>query len=261
MAKDERRYIIQSITRALELLEVFSIEEPELNLTDISRRLDLNPSTTFRVLVTLHARGYVEQNPDNRKYRLGAACLGLGGVFLSQSDIRTQALLVLRNLRDDCKETVHLGVLAGPEVVYLEKLDPLQPIGFMGSRIGGRVPAHCTALGKAMLAYKTEAEVRQLYAGPDLPRLTPNTITDLEELLCELGRIRRCGYALDDEENEPGVTCVAVPVRDYAQNAVNAISVSGPTARIGHAIVEQGLIARVKEAGQAISSRLGRAAS
>lgn len=256
MAKEEQRYVIRSVSRALELLKTFVGAESELSLAEISRRLNLNRSTTFRLLVTLQSHGYLEQDPETRKYRLGVTCLELGSVFLNQSDIRKEALPILSGLRDGCKETVHLARLAGSEVVYLEKLDGLLPIGIMGSRVGGRAPAHCTGLGKAMLAYKPESEIRQLYAQPGLRRFTPNTITDLGRLISELTYIRECGYAIDNEEHEPDVKCVAVPIWDYRQKVVGAISVSGPAGRIDRAIAERGLVAKVKQAGQAISSRL-----
>jgi len=256
MAKDEQRYVIRSVSRALELLKTFRGEQSELSLAEISRRLSLNRSTTFRLLVTLQAHGYLEQDRETRKYRLGVTCLELGSVFLNQSDIRKEAFPILGDLRDDCKETVHLARLAGSEVVYLEKLEGLLPIGIMGSRVGGRAPAHCTGLGKAMLAYIPETEIRQLYAKSGLRRFAPNTITDLTELLSELATIKERGYGIDNEEHEPDVRCVAVPIWNYRQKVVGAISVSGPAGRIDRAIVERGLVARVKEAGQAISSRL-----
>jgi len=256
MAKDEQRYIIRSVSRALDLLKTFSGAQSEFSLAEISRRLNLNRSTTFRLLVTLQAHGYLEQDRESRKYRLGVICLELGSVFLNQSDIRKEALPILRGLRDECKETVHLARLAGSEVVYLEKLEGLLPIGIMGSRIGGRAPAHCTGLGKAMLAYIPESEIHQLYAESGLRRFTPNTIADLGELICELASIRERGYAIDNEEHEPDVKCVAVPIWNYRQKVVGAISVSGPAGRINRGIAEQGLVSKAKEAGRAISGRL-----
>ncbi|HAL62633.1 MAG TPA: IclR family transcriptional regulator [Chloroflexi bacterium] len=256
MPKDEQRYVIRSVSRALELLKTFSGVQSELSLAEISQRINLNRSTTFRLLVTLQAHGYVEQDQEARKYRLGVTCLELGSVFLNQSDIRKEALPILNGLRDDCKETVHLARLAGSEVVYLEKLEGLLPIGIMGSQVGRRAPAHCTGLGKAMLAYLPESEIRQLYGESGLRRFTPNTITDLTELRRELASIRERGFAIDNEEHEPEVKCVAVPIWNYRQKVVGAISVSGPAGRIDRAIAERGLVAKVKEAGQAISSRL-----
>jgi IclR family KDG regulon transcriptional repressor len=260
MAKDENRYIIHSVSTALALLNSLSMERRELSLTEISSRLDLNPSTTFRILATLQAHSFLEQNPDNRKYRLGVACLELCSAYLSQVDVRRQALPVMRRLRDECRETVHLAILAGSEVVYLERLDPLEPIGVMGSAVGSRAPAHCTALGKAMLACKSDAEIRHLYEGSDLIPRTPNSITDLEELLLELSRIRTVDYAIDNQENEIGVYCVAVPLFGYAAKVTSAISVSGPVERIRRAIAEDGLVAKVQQAGRQISRREGRMA-
>ena len=255
MSKEEQRYIIRSVSRALELLRTFSGAQSELSLAEVSRRLNLNRSTVFRLIVTLQAHGYLERDRETAKYRLGVTCLELGSVFLNQSDMRKEALPILNDLRDDCKETVHLARLAGSEVVYLEKLDGLLPIGIMGSRVGRRAPAHCTGLGKAMLAYMPEGEIRQLYAESGLRRFTPNTITDLEELIRELAHTRERGYAIDNEEHEPDVKCVAVPIWDYHQNMVGAISVAGPVGRIDRRIAE-GLVFRVQEVGRAISSRL-----
>jgi IclR family KDG regulon transcriptional repressor len=252
MGDRKSRYVIQSVSRALELLKLFS-EEPDLSLTEISQRLSLSTSSVFRLLATLQAHGYLEQNPASRRYRLGVACLELGGTFLSQSDVRRRALPILRSLRDDCRETVHMGMLDGREVVYIEKLESLQPIGSMGSRIGARAPARCTALGKAMLAYRPEDEVRRLYPEPELPQLTPSTITDLEELIKELDRIRERGYAIDEQENELGVKCIAVPIWDHLHNARVAVSVSGPAERISRAIAERGLVLKLIEVGQTIS--------
>lgn len=256
MVKDEGRYIIRSVSRALQLLKTLSTAESGLSLAEISRRLNLNRSTTFRLLVTLETDGYVEQDRETRKYHLGVVCLALGSIFLSQSDIREQALPILTSLRNDCKETVHLARLAGSEVVYLEKLDGLLPIGYMGSRVGGRAPAYCTGLGKAMLAYKPDTEIRELYAESALRHFTPNTIADLTELLREMAHIRKRGYAIDNEEHEPDVKCVAVPIWDYRHEVVGAISVSGPAGQIDRAIAERGLVDKVKETGKAISSRL-----
>jgi DNA-binding IclR family transcriptional regulator len=256
MPKEARRYMVRSVSRALELLKLFSVMEPELSLMQISERLRLSPSTAFRLLATLEAEGYVEHR-ENRKYHLGLTCLELGSIFLKQNDIRQQALPILRGLRDECKETVHLAVLSGTEVVYLEKLDALLSIGFLGSHVGARAPAHCTALGKAMLAYKPENEVRQLYTGSRLNRHTPNTITDLEALLIELARTKARGFAVDNEEHEAGVKCVAVAVLDSSQLALGAISISGPAARMEQCLVKPALIDRLREAGHAIASRSG----
>jgi DNA-binding IclR family transcriptional regulator len=207
-------------------------------------------------MVTLQAYDYVEHNPSTLKYRLGVACLELGSVFLNETDIRVQAVPILERLRDACKETVHLARLAGSDIVYLEKLDGLLPIGMIGSQVGRRAPAYCTGLGKAILAYRPAEEVHQFCAQSGLVRFTPNTITDLEELLRELALTKQRGYAVDDEEHELDVKCVAVPVWNHRGEVVGAVSITGPAKRIEEAMACSDLVSRVKDAGWAISRRL-----
>jgi DNA-binding IclR family transcriptional regulator len=214
----------------MDLLATFSTAEPELTLTELSSRLNLSASTTYRLLVTLENRRYVEHNHQSGGYALGVACL----VFLSQLDLRERVMPVMEALRQEYKETVHLGILDVPrmEVIYLEKLVGLMPIVMMGSRVGGRVPAHCTALGKCVLAYLREEVVLDFYSQEGLRTYTANTITDLDELVRELAETRQRGFAVDDIEHELGVRCVAAPVWNHQKEAVAAISVSGPADRM-----------------------------
>jgi len=243
----------------LELLNVFSAAESEFTLTELSARLNLNTSTTYRLLVTLESRDYIEQNSENGRYRLGVACLRLGSIFLSQVDLRKRALPLLERLRDECKETVHLAILDRNrmEVVYLEKLEGLLPIGLMSSRVGGRAPAYCTGLGKSMLAHEEEEVVREFYTTNGLKAYTPHTITDIDDLLRELSEIRKQGYAIDNAEHEPDVKCVAAPVWNHQQAVVGAISVAGPVERIDHLLAEDRLIERVKETAREASRQMG----
>ncbi|MGB3903673.1 MAG: IclR family transcriptional regulator [Anaerolineae bacterium] len=234
MSSNSNRYRVRAVDRALDLLATFSISEPEFTLTELASRRGLSPSTTYRLLVTLESHGYIERSNQTGGYSLGVACLDLGNVFLSQLDLREQALRVMEALREECKETVHLGILDGSrmEVIYLEKLEGLLPVAMRGSRVGGRVPAHCTALGKCMLAYLAEGVVRDFYTREGLPSHTPNTITDLNELLRELKETSRKGLAIDDIEHEVSVRCVAAPVWNHKKAVVGAISVSGPANRM-----------------------------
>ncbi len=258
MVKEKERYIIQSVAKALELLNTLADSEAsELGLVEISELMDANPSSTFRLLATLEAYNYVEQNPDNRKYHLGLMCLRLGNIVLDQNDIREQAIPVLSALRDQFKETVHLARLVDTEVVYIEKLVSLLPIGILGTQPGERAPAHCTALGKVMLAYQSEDQVRQLYADKTLTQRTPHTITSIDQLIADLEKIRARGYALDCQEHDLGIKCVAIPIGGHNRNIIAAISISGPVERINGLIAEQDLIPSLKEAGQEVSTRVG----
>lgn len=253
------RYQIRAVERAVELLEAFSIAEPEFNLTELSGRLGLNASTVYRLLATLQSRGYVEHSPENGRYRLGPACLRLGSVYLAQADLRRRLTPLLVALRDECRETVHLATLDRDrmEAVYLEKLEGLLPIGLMGSRVGGRSPAYCTGLGKAMLAHELPEVVEAFYQARGLQSYTPQTITTLEVLSRELAEIRRQGYALDNAEHEPDVKCVAAPVWNHQREVAGAISVAGPAERIEQLIAEEGLIEKVKAVAAEASALMG----
>lgn len=255
----ENRYRIRAVERALELMEVFSIAEPELSLTQLSGRLGLTASTVYRLLATLQARGYVEQSPDNGRYRLGPACLGPSSVYLAQADMRRRLTPLMVALRDDCGETVHLASLDRKhmEVVYLEKLEGLLPIGLMGSRVGGRSPAYCTGLGKAMLAHEPPEAAEAFYEARGLPAHTPQTITSWEILSHELAEIRRRGYALDNTEHEPDVRCVAAPVWNHRREVAGAVSVAGPAVRIEELIAEKALIDTVKTVAARASELMG----
>lgn len=255
----ENRYRIRAVERALELLEAFSIAEPELSLKQLSGRLRLNASTVFRLLATLQARGYVEHSRENGRYRLGPACLGPSSVYLAQADMRQRLTPLLIALRDDCRETVHLATLDRKqmEVVYLDKLEGLLPIGLMGSRVGGRSPAYCTGLGKAMLAHEPPEAAEAFYEARGLPAHTPQTITAWEVLSLELAEIRRRGYALDNTEHEPDVRCVAAPVWNHRREVAGAISVAGPAERIEKLIAEKTLIDTVKAVAARASELMG----
>jgi DNA-binding IclR family transcriptional regulator len=257
--KSGNRYRIRAVERALVLLEAFTIGEPEVSLTDLSGRLGLNASTVFRLLATLQTRSYVEQSPENGRYRLGPACLQLSSVYLAQADMRRRLTPLLTALRDDCRETVHLATLdrRRMEVVYLEKLEGLLPIGLMGSRVGGRSPAYCTGLGKAMLAHEPPEAAWTFYEARGLRAHTRKTITTSEVLSRELAEIRQRGYALDNTEHEPDVKCVAAPVWNHRREVAGAISVAGPAERIERLITERGLIEKVKVVAAEASELMG----
>lgn len=249
-------YQVRSVQRALTLLRTFLAHDGELSAAELSKETGLDPSTVFRLLVTLESQGFVEVNHATVKYRPGVILLELGSRFLKNNDIRTRSIGYLERLRDEFGETVHLTILDGNEVVYLEKLAGLHPIGFMSSRVGDRNPAHCTGVGKALLAYLSDGELAHRYPGGRLKRYTDQTITDLEKLRAELGRVRRQGYAIDREEHEVGVKCVAVATFDHKQIAA-AVSVAGPVDRMEDHIAHGDLIHTLVEVAAQISEQMG----
>lgn len=254
MREPRKGTILQSVDHALAVLEAFEAATPELGVTALSGRLKLAKSTVYRLLSTLAARGYVYQNPATGKYRLGLKAFEVGSLAVSQLTVREAALPFLERLRDATKETVHLGVREGDAVIYIDKIETPLSIR-MYSRIGRRAPLHCTALGKALLAFAPPADVARL-ARRGLRRYTANTVTDPEALGKELGRVREQGYALDNEEFEEGLRCVAAPLWDYTGTVVASAGIAGPHIRVTPERLPE-LIAVVRATAGEISARLG----
>lgn len=238
------------------LLEAFLGNDSELSAAEIGKRIGLDPSTTFRMLVTLEDHGFVRQDGATGKYRLGVICLELGSQFLRINDVRGLAVDVMQQMRDQFGETVHLGILDGHEIVYLEKVPGLHAIGLMSSRVGGRAPAHATAIGKVLLAHTLDGEIRTHYPHWKLTRCTEATIIDWRELEKEIVRIKDVGYSIDNQEFEVGVKCVAVPVFNHKGIAA-ALSISGPVDRMEDHIKKRGLIDELKKATVRVSTELG----
>ena len=249
------RYNIRVLDRAINVLLVLSDGTPR-TLQEISESIGLSPSTTFRLLTTLGFYRLVQRDALNR-YSLGLACLELARAYYESNDLRKVALPELETLRDEVKETVHLAILEGMEVVYLEKLPGLHAIGLMGSRVGGRAPSYCTGLGKVLLAHRKPEEVREFFLKNPPRPFTDRTITNLFALERELEEIRRAGYALDRGEHESEVRCIAAPIFDMRGEVVAAISISGPAGRMEPLETNWALIERARETARAISEKLG----
>lgn len=252
-------YQVRAVLRAMDLLDCFTPAEPEFGLAQLAERAHLCASTTYRLLQTLESRRFVEQDPHTGRYRLGLACLRLGEIAIVQLDLRERLRPVLLDLRNEYCEAVHLAILDHHrlEVIYVDKLDGLLPIGMMSSRVGARAPAHCTGIGKALLAFAEPVAVVAHYRDYPPRAYTPRTITDLNRLLEHLSEVRRQGYAVDNVEHEPDVKCVAVPVYDHRRVVSCAVSISGPEARMDKRIAEEQLVDRMLKLASNASSRLG----
>ncbi len=255
-AEASEKYNVRAVQRALALLRAFLSHDGALSAAELGKQIDLGPSTVFRMLVTLESQGFVEQDPATGKYRPGVSCLELGSRFLKNNDLRSRAIAGLEGLRNEFGETVHLTILQGNEVVYLEKLAGLHPIGFMSSRVGDRAPAHCTGVGKALLAHLTDEELLARYPTGKLTRYTEHTITNLDRLRAALAEVREQGYAIDQEEHELGVKCVAVPTFNHL-GIVAAMSLSGPVERMDHHISHERLIERIQHSAMEVSTQSG----
>jgi DNA-binding IclR family transcriptional regulator len=218
-------------------------------LGDIAERAELPKSTVHRILRRLVERGYARAQGDG-VYVLGPRVLTMAGAMLGRLDATKLAAPVLRGLHADVGHTVHFAMLSDDEAVYLEKLvDPALPYQF-ASRVGGRIPLHCTAIGKALLADMDSLPRLELV------RRTPQTLVSMEALRAELERVRERGFAIDDEENERNIRCVGAAVRDHTGAATHAISVSALTVELSFDdAVELG--PRVVAAADALSEALG----
>jgi len=255
MKKEKPNYPIKVLDKSLSVLEILLQRGSAMNMTELSEKLGFYPSTIHRILDTLKQWGYVEQDSHTQKYQLGLKALELGMAKLHQMDLVREATPYLKNLVNQGNETVHLGVLEEGEVIYLAKEESSQTIRMI-SYVGKRAPLHCTALGKVLLAYLSTEERKKVLGGKVLPRLTENTITDKGELEKELDKVREQGFALDQEENEKDVRCIAAPIRNYQRRVIAAISISGPAFRIDEK-AQNNLKKALIETSAKISKRLG----
>ena len=257
MAKREKKsYVIQSVSNALNLLEEFKGDRDELGVTELSKRLNLHKNNVFRLLATLEAKGYIEQNKATENYRLGVKSLELGQTFIKQLGLVRQAKPFLREIVEKCNEMAYVGIIRQNSVIYLDVEEANQMVK-VDNRVGWRIPIHCTAIGKVQVAYSSEEELEKLGILDEMERCTANTIVDRGEFLKHLKAVAKQGYAVDSEEYNLGVRCVGVPLRDYTGRVVAGISVSGPSFRMTDEVLKKGIIPVVREVGEKVSKRLG----
>lgn len=252
-------YMIRAVARAADVLELLRTSDGGATLNEVTAGTGLAKASAFRMLRTLERTGLVERVHDSDVYRLGVRCLELGQAYLEQTDLRREALPILRELKETFNETVHLAVLDDQlRVVYLEKLQTTHPVGLMMSRVGKTAPSHCTGLGKALLAALEGDPVGVLTEMGTLSSHTASTIVDPVALKKELDSIRSRGFALDLEEHERGVRCVAAAIPG-SRDPVAAISIAGPAPRMPERKLKGELARAVADAAGEISHRLGAA--
>jgi DNA-binding IclR family transcriptional regulator len=261
MKKPKGDYSIQTVINALRLLEEFQDAE-ELGVTHLSRRLDLHKNNVFRLLATLEQRGYVDQSPETERYRLGVRTLELGRAFTRSRSLLQRARPILRALADALGESAHLGVLRGFEVVHLDGAASERLI-LTRIRVGWRLPAHCTSLGKVLLGCAPEemreAFDRSVVAG-GLERRTPATIVDRDKFFEHLRTVAVQGFPVDSEECEEGLCGVAAPVYDGDGDLVAALCASGPAFRLDREGLLREVAPKVTQAADRLSRDLGYAA-
>lgn len=256
MKKSKSDYLIQSVSRALDILEIFNLQEKELGVTELSKRLKLHKNNVFRLLATLETRGYVEQEMNSGNYRLGAKTFEVGNLFLHHSGLKRQAKPSLLEIVRQCNETAYLTILDDGDVIYIDMVETNHPVRVV-PKIGYRLPSHCTAMGKVHLAFMSQDEIEYVIKKRELRTFTPNTIVDSKKLFEHLSEIAQKGYAIDDEEYEVGVKCIAAPVRDFTNKVVGGIGISAPSIRMDSQRIENELLPIVKAASLQVSKKLG----
>lgn len=254
-AKPRGESKVNSVDRALVILEYLGTQTKEVGVRELGQAIGLSKSSVHRILQTLRARGFVRWNPDNARYSLGMRAFEVGCGILRSMEAHAVAKPYLEQLVANLGETAFLGVLDDAELVIIDKIDGRRSVRLYAD-IGSRRPLHSTGIGKALLAQLERAEVDRIIAGRPLARHTKNTITDPEALRAELERIRRQGYAEDNEEMEDGLYCVGAPVFNYSGRPVAAISIAVP--KMGQQTLQkERLIKGVVQAAGDISAKLG----
>ena len=246
--------MIQSIERAIRLLEAFGPAEPRLSLTDLARRLDLPKSTVHNILKTLTSYGYVER-VDGDRYALGTAPIVLAQAARVSVELRDRAAPLLRELADTSRETVYLTSFEGDHVLYVYAIETSSRL-LARSALGERGPMHCTSVGKAVLAELDADAVADVVARRGLPAFTAHTITTPEALGAELERTRERGHSVDAQEHEIGTFCLGAAIRDGRGQVIGACSLSGRDPDIIDARLEE-LVAPLLFTAQEISRRMG----
>ena len=250
-----KKKIIGSVQRAVDILGLFNRQSQELGVTEISRALNLPKSTVAGLICTLEENDYLGQNDVTRKYRLGFKLAERAGVYLDQFDLRQVALPVLEALRDETNESVNMAIRDDKYVVYIARVFGNNILG-MRSDIGKRELIHSTALGKAILAFTPMNELNILLADYVFTPVTPRTITDPQLFLQALEVTFTDGFAVDNQENELGGRCVAAPIFNFLGKPVAAISISVPVQRFPEEKIPE-FGAMVKQAAKFISQQLG----
>ena len=253
--REKSNYTIQSVSHALDVLEQFSGSVDEIGVTELSKRLKLHKNNVFRLLATLEARGYIEQNKLTESYRLGLKCLQVGQTFIKQMGLLLQSRSVLEGLAKSMKESVFVAIRKGTSIIPLDFIEPTRAVRVV-SFLGTALPPHCTAAGKVYLVFESENGSGQNLA-ERLEKYTDNTIVDRNLLRDQLREVSDSGYAVEQEEFTPDVSSAAVPVRDYTRTLVGTLAVVGPSHRLTVDEIKNHIAPELLQAGNDLSKRLG----
>jgi len=245
---------LSSVANSIRLLTSFSGEEDELGITTLASRLRLAKSTVHRLAATLTSAGFLEQNGETGKYRLGVALFELGALVRRRMDVANEARPKLRELLEKTGETVQLGIVDHYSVLYVYEMESPRAIR-MAAAVGGRAPLHCTAVGKVLLAFQPQEYVKQVIDN-GLTAYTPKTATKRDAVLGMLDEVRLREHAIDDEESESGLRAIAAPVRNHTGAVIAALGVAAPVQRMSKKVMHT-CVPSVIGTANAVSARLG----
>jgi IclR family pca regulon transcriptional regulator len=250
------RYNVEALARGLDILGLFSPQNPSLSLIEVVSLLKLSKSTIFRLLSTLETMGYLDRDPGTRRYRPSIKILQLGYTVINSLEVRQVARPYLESLSREVEETVSLCVLDGSHVVYVDRVRNQSIVGVL-LKVGSRIPAHCATVGKVLLADLTPDELDRYFSGADLARCTSRTISDRDALLRELLKVRKKGYAICDGELAVGLRAAGAPIYNHEEKAVAAINVSGSSTLVTINHLKKVIVPAVVRTAARISSALG----
>ena len=249
-------YIIQTVSRALDLLEQFQGGDSELGITDLSNRLNLQKNNVFRLVVTLKAKNYIEQNSSTGKYRLGIKTRTLGQVATRQIDLASQAHPFLSELKQQCHEACYFSVIKDGYTCSLVGVESDLPVR-VTQQVGSSRPLYCTAAGRVQLAFMDPLKLKDLLSGQEIYGCTAHTNTLPDALHLELAKVAKNGYAIDDQEHDPGVMEIAAPVFDSNGAIFGALSILGPQMRLTGSRLENELLPLLCKSASRLSIALG----
>ncbi|KOR78230.1 IclR family transcriptional regulator [Peribacillus frigoritolerans] len=243
-----------TVERALTILEFIASHQGPVGVGEIAAELELAKSTTHRILEALKNKQFIEQIETTEKYDIGIKAIEVGMSGLTNWNIVDISAPYLKQLASDLNETAFLAVYDQGEIVYVYKAEGSHAVT-TNAQLGTRKPIHCTALGKAIVSTFYVEEVERILGEKNMDKFTERTITTKQPYFDELSKVRQCGYAMDDEEVEIGLTCFAVPIFNYTGQAIAAISVAGPTERV--LSNKEDIIKALKNVNTYVSARLG----
>jgi PcaR/PcaU/PobR family beta-ketoadipate pathway transcriptional regulator len=252
----EDSQFVEAIARGLKVLSALTESESELTLTQLSQRLGSSKSTMQRLTYTLQRLGYLDRNPETKKFRFGPKALTFAFSVIRGFDLRKAARPYLERVSREIGETVNLAILDGPEIVYVERIKTEQILN-INLHVGSRLPAYCTSMGKAMLAFLPENQLENILGETEFQKQTPSTVVSKETLRQELALVRKRGFATNNEELSLGLRSVSAPIRNFTGEVVAAVNISVPSIRISKDVLETTFAQKVVETTNAISRVLG----